>query len=170
MWTSSQGQELLLPLQPNLAAALLPLNRLDYIEKMTKTRLRKVIEGEQGGISKAVEWQGGGSFVHAEPAASNAGFADRIEAAPDMATLQTIHADIQATGYPRYDVDLSGFDDAVQEGGDFAALKLEDARRVLMDCLDANHLHVNPGSLGDADFNIPDEDTTATRSFYGIES
>jgi adenine-specific DNA-methyltransferase len=27
-------------------------------------RLNKVIEGEQGGISKAVDWQGGGGFLH----------------------------------------------------------------------------------------------------------
>ena len=29
-------------------------------------RLQKVIEGEQGGISKLVDWQGGGSFVYCE--------------------------------------------------------------------------------------------------------
>ena len=28
--------------------------------------LQKVIEGEQGGISKLVDWQGGGSFVYCE--------------------------------------------------------------------------------------------------------
>lgn len=139
------------------------VEQMDYIEDLTAKRLKKVIEGERGGISKAVEWQGGGSFVYAELAASNSTFADRIEAAPDMATLQTIHADIQSTGYLRYDVDLSAFDT-----DSFAALPLDDAKCVLMDCLDANQLYVNLGSLGDADFNISDEDAAATRSFYGI--
>jgi adenine-specific DNA-methyltransferase len=37
-----------------------------------------------------------------------------------------------------------------------------------MDCLDANHLYVNLNSLGDADYDISDEDMRATRSFYGI--
>lgn len=142
----------------------LGIEQMDYVQDFPMSRLKKVIEGEQGGISKAVEWQGGGSFVYAELAASNSAFADRIEAAPDMATLQTIRADIQATGYMRYDVDLSAFDT-----DDFAALPLEDAKRVLMDCLDANHLYVNLGSLGDADFNISDEDMRATRSFYGLD-
>ena len=32
--------------------------------------------------------------------------------------------------------------------------ELDDAKRVLMDCLDANHLYVNLNSLGDADFDI----------------
>ena len=139
------------------------VEQMDYILDFPVSRLKKVIEGEQGGISKAVKWQGGGSFVYAELAASNSAFADRIQAAPDMVTLQTIHADMQATGYLRYDVDLSAFDT-----DDFAALQLEDAKRVLMDCLDANHLYVNLGSLGDAGFDISQEDARATRSFYGV--
>jgi len=81
-----------------------------------------------------------------------------------MAMLKTIHANMKDTGYLRYDVDLSDFDT-----DDFAALPLEDAKRVLMDCLDANHLYVNLGSLGDADFDISDEDARATRSFYGLD-
>lgn len=140
------------------------IEQMDYVQDFPMSRLKKVIEGEQGGISKAVGWQGGGSFVYAELAASNTAFAERIEAAPDMATLQTIHVDIQATGYMRYDVELSAFDT-----DDFAALPLEDAKHVLMDCLDANHLYVNLGSLGDADFDISEKDARATRSFYGLD-
>lgn len=140
------------------------VEQMDYILDLPNSRLKKVIEGEQGGISKAVGWHGGGSFVYAELAASNSAFVDRIEAASDMAALQTIYADMQATGYLRYDVDLSAFDK-----DDFAELQLEDAKRVLIDCLDANHLYVNLGSLGDADFDISELDAAATRSFYGLD-
>jgi len=42
------------------------IEQMDYIEDIAVERIKKVIEGEQGGISKAVEWQGGGSFVYAE--------------------------------------------------------------------------------------------------------
>ena len=34
----------------------------DHAETHCQPRLKKVIEGEQGGISKAVNWQGGGGF------------------------------------------------------------------------------------------------------------
>ena len=139
------------------------VEQMDYILDLPNSRLKKVIDGEQGGISKAVEWTGGGSFVYAELAASNSAYVGRIDVAQDIATLQTIHADIRATGYLRYDVDLIAFDT-----DDFAALSLEDAKRVLMDCLDANHLYVNLGSLGDKDLEISEDDTRATRSFYGI--
>lgn len=42
------------------------IEQMDYIEDVSVERLKKVIDGEQGGISKAVNWQGGGSFVYAE--------------------------------------------------------------------------------------------------------
>lgn len=42
------------------------IEQMDYIETVTVERLKKVIDGEQGGISKDVKWQGGGSFVYCE--------------------------------------------------------------------------------------------------------
>lgn len=42
------------------------IEQMDYIETITVERMKKVIDGEQGGISKTVSWQGGGSFVYAE--------------------------------------------------------------------------------------------------------
>ena len=39
------------------------IEQMDYIDTIAVERLKKVIDGEQGGISKAVGWQGGGSFV-----------------------------------------------------------------------------------------------------------
>ena len=42
------------------------IEQMDYIEDIVVERLKKVINGEQGGISKAVNWQGGGSFVYCE--------------------------------------------------------------------------------------------------------
>lgn len=40
------------------------IEQMDYIQVITKERLRKVIEGEQGGISKEVGWKGGGNFTY----------------------------------------------------------------------------------------------------------
>jgi adenine-specific DNA-methyltransferase len=42
------------------------IEQMDYIETISVERLKQVIEGEQGGISKAVGWNGGGSFIYAE--------------------------------------------------------------------------------------------------------
>jgi len=42
------------------------IEQMDYIEDISVERMKKVIAGEQGGISKSVDWQGGGSFIYAE--------------------------------------------------------------------------------------------------------
>jgi adenine-specific DNA-methyltransferase len=42
------------------------IEQMDYIEDIAVERMKKVIEGEQGGISKAMGWSGGGGFVYAE--------------------------------------------------------------------------------------------------------
>ena len=39
---------------------------MDYIEDIAVQSLKNVIKGENGGISKALNWQGGGDFVYAE--------------------------------------------------------------------------------------------------------
>ncbi|MFA6760169.1 MAG: site-specific DNA-methyltransferase [Sulfuricurvum sp.] len=42
------------------------IEQMDYIEDIAVQRLKKVIDGEQGGISRAVNWSGGGDFIYAE--------------------------------------------------------------------------------------------------------
>lgn len=42
------------------------IEQMDYIEDIAVQRMKKVCEGEQGGISKAVKWSGGGEFIYAE--------------------------------------------------------------------------------------------------------
>ena len=66
------------------------IDQMDYIEDTACKRLTKVIEGEQGGISKSVNWRGGGSFVYCELAKANQQFADDVEQASSTEELATI--------------------------------------------------------------------------------
>ena len=47
------------------------VEQMDYINTVSIPRLQKVIEGEQGGVSTDLDWQGGGSFVYVELAKEN---------------------------------------------------------------------------------------------------
>ncbi len=140
------------------------VEQMDYIHHLTAARLKKVIDGEKGGISRAVNWNGGGSFIFAQLAASVSTFADRINSARDIMVISEIYLDIRKSGFLRYEVNLS-----TSDFGDFTNLPLHDAKRLLMDCLDTNHLYVNLNSIGDTSFDISNEDASATRSFYGVE-
>src|SRR5699024_7503113 len=66
------------------------IEQMDYINTVSVPRLQKVIEGEQGGISKDVDWQGGGSFVYAELMEKNRGYLDDVMNASDQKALQKV--------------------------------------------------------------------------------
>jgi adenine-specific DNA-methyltransferase len=141
------------------------VEQMDYIHDLTALRLKKVISGEQGGISTAEKWKGGGSFVYAELARWNARLGDDIRDAPDADALAPLRDRLRTEGYVRPGVALDGLTDAA-----FDALPLDDQKRVLMDCLDANHLYVNYGDMGDEAYGIGDEDMRVNRAFYGDEA
>ena len=141
----------------------LAVEQLDYIDELTVPRLKRVVAGEQSGISQSAKWEGGGSFVLVELAASNSAFTRAIDDAKDISDLQGIFVAIKNSGYLRYNLDLDQFD-----GEEFASLTFSDAKRILMDCLDVNRLYVNLASLGDSDFEISSDDVEATQSFYGL--
>jgi len=138
------------------------VEQMDYIYDLTALRLKKVIGGEQGGISATANWKGGGSFVYAELARWNAKLADDIRDAVDATASAALRDRLRTEGYVRPGVELDELADAA-----FDALPLVDQKRVLIDCLDANHLYVNYGDMADEAYGIADEDMRVNRAFYG---
>lgn len=126
-------------------------------------RLQKVIKGEQSGISKKNNWQGGGSFVYCELAKLNQSIVDEIEASADDATLSDIYVRMVKSGFISYKVNPADIDAAAD---DYAALSMDDKKRFLMEILDKNLLYVNYCDIDDEEFGISEEDKAFTRSFY----
>lgn len=137
------------------------VDQMDYLDTVAKLRLQKVIAGEQGGVSKAQGWQGGGSFVYARLAEANEAFAARIRDASDDAALATVAAALREEGWWRYKVDQTLWD-----WDDWAALAFDERKQVLLDSMDANHLYVNLGDIDDADTGLSAEDVAVTKAFY----
>ncbi len=137
--------------------------QMDYIKTFIVNRLEKVIEGEDGGISKEVDWRGGGSFVYCELAKLNQTIVEEIEAASDEGTLSDIYDRMMKSGFISYKVNPA---DIKAAADDYAELFLEDKKRFLMEILDKNLLYVNYCDMDDAEFGISEEDKAFTRSFY----
>lgn len=140
--------------------------QLDYGQNDVVVRLQNVINGDTTGISKAVNWQGGGSFVYCELAKLNQTIAEEIEAAADDATLSDIYKKMIKSGFISYKVNPADIDAAAD---DYAALTLDDKKRFLMEILDKNLLYVNYCDIDDEEFGISDKDKAFTRSFYREE-
>src|SRR5699024_2045865 len=75
------------------------IEQMDYIKEVSIPRLQRVIEGEQGGISKEFKWQGGGSFVYVELHNLNHKFIEDIQAADTNDSLNDILENIKKNSY-----------------------------------------------------------------------
>lgn len=143
------------------------IEQMDYIETVAKERLKKVIEGEQGGISKSVNWQGGGSFIYLELKKYNQTFIEKIEAAEDTAELLQIWEEMKSRSFLNYNVDLKKQE---QHLDDFKALSLKEQKQHLCELLDKNQLYVNLSSLNDENFKCTEEEKIVTQDFYKIKN
>lgn len=140
--------------------------QMDYIETVAVERLKKVIDGEQGGISKSVNWQGGGSFVYLELKKYNQTFIEQIEEAKDTKALLQIWEQMKAKSFLNYNVDIKKQEEHLEE---FKVLTLAEQKQHLCELLDKNQLYVNRSSLNDADFECTEEEVKITKDFYQIK-
>ena len=141
------------------------IEQMDYISTVSVPRLQKVIEGEQGGISKDVNWQGGGSFVYAELFPKNMGYLQDVIHAKNLDELKSVYERMLAgtdTTEPAdisFRADLSKID--WMEGFD-------ENKRLLVKLLDKNGLYYNYSEIDDKNVRdlISDEDYTFNKNFY----
>lgn len=139
------------------------IEQMDYIENVVVERLKKAIEGEQGGISKEVDWKGGGSFVYLELKKYNQIFIEQIAEACDSEALLAVWEAIKATSFLNYNVDIQKQEAHIEA---FKALTLAEQKRHLVEILDKNQLYVNLSSLHDDDFAVSVEEKQLTKAFY----
>ena len=139
------------------------IEQMDYINTVSVPRLQKVIEGEQGGISKDVDWQGGGSFIYAELMEKNGGFVRDVEKAANTTELLAVFDRMKNTADFDFRVDLDKFE---AELNTFESLA--DQKRELLRILDKNQLYYNYANIDDANVRdlIADHDYKFNQRFY----
>jgi len=141
------------------------IEQMDYIETIPVERLKKVIAGEQGGISKSVNWQGGGDFIYCELMKYNEAFMERVQAAQDSEDLLDIWQDMTKDSFLNWYVNPAMPEEAIK---DFEAIgDLEKQKHLLAELLDKNQLYVNLSEIDDAQFKVSKEDKALNQAFYG---
>src|SRR5699024_3441070 len=127
------------------------IEQMDYIKDVSVPRLQKVIEGEQGGISKGVDWQGGGSFVYAELHSLNESYLHAIQSCADSEELGQVIDQMKQSVYLNFKVDL---EKVTTNNEDFKSLSLEEQKDVLIQVLDMNQLYLSYSEIEDSQYNI----------------
>lgn len=126
-------------------------------------RLKKVIVGDQSGVSKRNDWQGGGSFVYCELANANQRFVDMIDSAENTAELKQIWEEMQKTGFLSWKVKPEDINAEISE---FEALSLIEQKSFLLECLDENLLYVPLSEIDNSEFAITSSDKRLNGEFY----
>ena len=138
------------------------IEQMDYVKSITKERLKKVVEGEQGGISKAVNFVGGGEFVYVELMPLNAVFKEQIQASKDESELDRIYKDLQEKAFVDYRVDIK----EMLKDKDFEALNLDEKKRILLSVLDSNMDYVPLSEIEDSEYGISSELVELNKAFF----
>lgn len=141
------------------------IEQMDYIEDISVSRLIKVIEGEQTGISEKADWQGGGSFIYCELMKWNEIFIDKINKATQSQELITIWEQMKEKSFLSYRVKVNQVD---KNMNDFTELSLEKQKMFLIEILDKNHLYVNLSEIDDKTYNVSEKDKKLNKEFYSL--
>ena len=138
------------------------VEQMDYIQDITVERLKKVLEGEQGGISKAQNWHGGGSFVYCELKEDANTLITTIQNATED-TIESVKTSIYAD---ERIVPYLTKQELADADKDFENLTLEEKKQALIKLVDKNKLYVNASDMDDEAYQISDADKDFTKSFY----
>ncbi|GAA8304473.1 hypothetical protein HpDR22_13230 [Helicobacter pylori] len=137
------------------------IEQMDYIETITKERLKKVIEGEQGGISKKCGFKGGGSFVYAELKEVNSGIKKQILNANSASECLKIFNALNERFLKRADCKIDEIDSE-----EFQKLDLNEQKRICCTSLDSNEDYLNLGDIDEDAWEIDEITKKYNEIFY----
>jgi adenine-specific DNA-methyltransferase len=144
------------------------IEQMNYIEIVAVERLKKVIDGEQGGISKSVNWQGGGSFVYLELAKNNQNAIEIIQGCKNYEELTSFFDEMCEKYFLHYNVKVKQFREEISKEANFKKLSLDNQKELFIKMLDLNQLYVNVSDMEDQKYNLRAADIAVTKDFYQL--
>ena len=141
------------------------IEQLDYGENDSIIRLQNVINGDKTGISKLVNWNGGGSFVSAELAINNPEFFQKIQQAKNKFDLLHVYEQLENYDFVKFTIDLN---DLSKYKSEFGNLTFIEQKQLLYDMIDKNQLYINFEDMEDADYKVDAESKKLNSKFYSL--
>ncbi len=161
------------------------IEQMDYIEDIAVKRMQKVIgekinkdgellekvEFDNGGISKSVNWTGGGEFIYFELKNNTTEIINKITNAKTTDELLAIKNSIKDYTFVDYRINLEFLKDknetqANSEFKDFNKLEFTEQQKILLSIFDKNQMFVNYSERDDSLFDVTDEEKAISKDFY----
>lgn len=127
------------------------------------SRMKAVINGEQTGISKNVNWNGGGEFKYFELKNNNNKYLDKILKISNSTDLLLIWEDMKNNAFISNKINIKIFDNKKDE---FNNLTFDEQKRFLISLLDKNMLYANYFDIDDEEYKISQDEKNLNREFY----
>lgn len=143
------------------------IEQMDYIHDLPSNRLKNTIDNEQGGISELVNWKGGGSYIFNELKSINEEYIDRLQAANDKKTLNSIWLEMQDVAILSYQFDKKTFNELLAA---FNTASLDEMKKYLFELLDKNQLCLNYSEIDDDQYKISTNDKILNKKFYSAKT
>lgn len=138
------------------------IEQMNYIKEISVERLKNVLLGDDTGISKEINWKGGGSFVYCELLENSEMLIEKIQAA----TVKNICEIKEAIYEDERIIPYITKDEIEKADNMFEELSLEEKKQALIALVDKNKLYVNYSDMEDETFHVKESDKKFTRSFY----
>ncbi|MDR3291859.1 MAG: site-specific DNA-methyltransferase [Methanobrevibacter sp.] len=139
------------------------IEQMEYID-LTVERMKNVIVGEQGGISKLLNWEGGGSFVYCELMEFNEEAMNFIQKSKNNEEIMEIWESMYKRYFLNYNLEINKFNENLDE---FKSWSLDEQKKILCEMLNKNQLYVNLSEINDSQVNINENVKKLNKSFYG---
>lgn len=144
------------------------VEQMDYIKNTAVERIKKVINGEQSGISKDVEWKGGRDFVYFELAKWNEEAKERIIKSRNLDSLVKLFDELYKKYFLNYNVEIRKFREKTIKEDEFKKLNLNKQKALFCQMLDLNQMYVNFSERRDKKYSLSKEDIDLSEQFYNI--
>ena len=145
------------------------IEQMDFIETIACERMKKVIAGEQRGISKSVNWQGGGDFIYFELAKWNETAKEKIQEAKSLEELIKFFDEMYERYFLNYNLKIKEFREKVIKDEEFKNLTLEEQKKMFITMLYNNQMYVNKTEMADSKYGIDKKSQNLTELFYKKE-
>jgi adenine-specific DNA-methyltransferase len=144
------------------------IEQMDNQVNLSKTRLQNVINNDQTGISKSVNWQGGGSFVYLELAKNNQNAIEHIQSCESYEALVDYFDVMRDKYFLHYNVKVNEFREIICKEENFKKLTLDQQKIMFAKMLDLNQLYVNVSDMEDSRYALSTTDIAVTKDFYQL--
>ena len=140
------------------------IEQMDYMDNVAVERMKKVIAGEQGGISKDVNWQGGGDFIYCELKNDAEEFKNSVIESQSTKELIELFNFAKKSSFLSYRIEPKKLKEK-----EFLDLSFAEQKQLLLEIIDKNNLYVNFSDIDDDTYGISEDEKMLNKGFYGGE-